>query len=128
LMIFVPLVVSYGQHLLRYQVDGIASREGELYFSDSLSREVFIQEFLYALQLEGHPTAFLSSKTFSGDTLDIRLEAGQPFKGLYLHKGNLDDRLALIAGYQESSFSVRPLNFMRLERLFDRILDEAQNT
>src|SRR5690606_39183998 len=85
-MIFVPLVICHGQHLLRYQVDGIASREGELNFSDSLSREVYIQEFLYLLQLEGHPTALLSSKTFIGDTLDIRFEAGQSFKWLFLRR------------------------------------------
>jgi outer membrane protein assembly factor BamA len=127
-IVFGPLVACKGQHLLRYQVDDIASLEGELYFSDSLSREVYIQDLLYSLQLEGHPTAFLSSKTFSGDTLDIRLKAGQAFKWLFLRKGNLDDRLALNSGYQESSFRDRPLDFKRLKLLFDVILDKAQDT
>lgn len=127
-IVFGLLVVCHGQHLLRYQLDDIASLEGEIYFSDSLSREVYIQDLLYSLQLEGHPTAFLRSKTFNGDTLDIRLTAGQPLKWLFLRKGNLDDRLALNAGYQGSSFRDRPLDFKKLKLLFDGILDKAQDT
>ena len=127
-LIFAPAVLCHGQHLLRYQVDGVASLQGVRHFSDSLAREIYIEELLHSLQLEGHPGAFLSSKTFYGDTLHIRMEAGRPFKWLFLRKGNLDDRLALKVGYQEAAFRERPLNFKTLKRLFDRILDEAQNT
>jgi outer membrane protein assembly factor BamA len=127
-LIFIPVVICQGQQLLRYQVDDIPSLEGALSFSDSLAREDYIQEFLYSLRLEGHPTAIVSGKTFSGDTLDVRLDAGKPFSWLFLRKGNLDDRTALNVGYQESAFRYRPLNFKRLKVIFERILDIAQNT
>ena len=126
-LIVVPLMVCQGQMLLRYQVEDIASQKRELYFSDSLSRENYVQTFLYSLQLEGHPAAYVLSKTFGGDTLTVRLEAGKLFQWLRLSKGNLDDRLATRAGYQETAFRSRPLNFKQLRLFFNQILDEAQN-
>src|SRR5690606_8018146 len=96
-------------------------------FPDSLSREQFVQELLYALQLKGHPFAFAHSRTFFFDTLTYKIVAGKDFKWVFLSKGNLDDRLELKSGYDEKTFRRRPFNFENLKKFFEEVLDEAQN-
>jgi len=124
----VPWIECEGQVLLKYQVEDIVSQKGELYFPDSLTRNSYLEAFLHSLHLEGYPAAHIRSKTFVGDTLDVRLEAGQLFGWMHLRQGNLDGRRAMKAGYQESTFRRQPVNFVQLRSFFDGILDEAQNT
>ena len=124
----VPWIECEGQVLLKYQVEDIVSQKGELYFPDSLTRNSYLEAFLHSLHLEGYPAAHIRSKTFVGDTLDVRLEAGQLFSWMHLRQGNLDGRRAMKAGYQESTFRRQPVNFVQLRSFFDGILDEAQNT
>lgn len=123
-----PWIECEGQVLLKYQVEDIVSQKGELYFPDSLTRNSYLEAFLHSLHLEGYPAAHIRSKTFVGDTLDVRLEAGQLFSWMHLRQGNLDGRRAMKAGYQESTFRRQPVNFVQLRSFFDGILDEAQNT
>lgn len=124
----VPWIECEGQVLLKYQVEDIVSQKGELYFPDFLTRNSYLEAFLHSLHLEGYPAAHIRSKTFVGDTLDVRLEAGQLFSWMHLRQGNLDGRRAMKAGYQESTFRRQPVNFVQLRSFFDGILDEAQNT
>ena len=124
----VPWIECEGQVLLKYQVEDIVSQKGELYFPDSLTRNSYLEAFLHSLHLEGYPAAHIRSKTFVGDTLDVRLEAGQLSSWMHLRQGNLDGRRAMKAGYQESTFRRQPVNFVQLRSFFDGILDEAQNT
>src|SRR5690554_4292036 len=88
-----PWMDCHGQVLLKYQVEDIVSQQGELYFPDSVSRASYIENFLHALRLNGYPSAFIRRKTFVGDTLDVRMEAGQLFSWVLLRQGNLDKRL-----------------------------------
>src|SRR5690554_4937721 len=120
LVLFIlPLMVCQGQMLLKYQVEDLLSQKGELSFPDSVARENYLQDLLLSVQLEGYPTAYILSKTFIGDTLDVRMEAGQLFNWLLLRKGNLDDRLATRAGYEDADFRNRPLNFPKLRLFFE---------
>src|SRR5690554_4366787 len=118
----IGLLVSLGnylsgnaQSLLLHEGGGIPPEIEKQYFSDSLSRESFLQELLTSLQLKGYPMAFVQSKTFYGDTLEVKLEAGDAFTWVSLRKGNLEERLSVDAGFVEEAFQQRPLDFGNLK-------------
>jgi len=128
LILFLANVLpGWTQSLLLYDT-GIGSGIEKEQFPDSLSREIFLQEILISLQLEGYPTAFVQSKTFSGDTLAVKFASGPPFEWIRLTKGNLEERFAVNAGFLEEDYRRRPLNFGKLKEFFDKVLTEAQNT
>jgi outer membrane protein assembly factor BamA len=115
------------QSILKYEVEGMEQQSIVKEFSDSLSREQFVQELIHDIQLKGHPFAVAHSRTFFGDTLNYKIIAGKDFKWVFLSKGNIDDRLALRSGYEEKTFRQQPLDFEKLNIFFEKVLDEAQN-
>lgn len=123
-----PVMLCQAQIQLRYEVEDLPSRKGTLDFPDSMAREDFIQELLLSLRLEGYPAAGVFSKTFSGDTLAVRLQAGHPMSWLMLRQGNLDDSFAIKAGYEPADFHNQPFHFPKLKDFFDQVLELAQNT
>lgn len=128
LFFFISFHFCEGQFLLRYEVEGSKAVAADANFPDSLSRALFLEDFLLALQQEGYPTAIISRKTFERKSLDVRVQPGELFTWVLLSKGTLDERLALLVGYEEKAFERRELNFKNLNKLFDSVLNEAQDS
>lgn len=119
---------SWAQYFLRYEVAEADEQQGTDEFTDSLSREFLIQEFLYSLRLQGYPTASVQSETYADDTLSVVITKGERLRWIVLKRGNLREKLALKAGYKEKTFEERPFKFQELEQLFENVLLEAQNS
>ena len=130
LSVFLAHCISgHTQNLLLYEVEGSPSSAGtgKEYFADSLSRELFLKELLASLHGGAYPFASIQSKTYSGDTLKVKMESGAAFTWLSLRRGNLEERLAEHAGFLAAEFQQRQFDLGNLKDLFNKVLDEAQN-
>lgn len=115
------------QSFLGYEITGMEKKAGTAGFPDSISRERFVQGLLGKLQMEGYPTAMVTSKTFIGDSLKIRIKPGKLYQWVSLKKGNLSRVQALALEFDENNFQHKPLDFNRVEKIFGMALDQAQN-
>lgn len=118
---------AHAQTVLKYWISGTRSVSGVESIDDPLERELFIEGLLESIRREGYPMAFLQRKTYDGDTLFLHLERGHAYTWLFLDAGNLDEELAHAVGYQPSEFQDKPFHIETLNRLFDKVLKEAQN-
>lgn len=116
------------QSFLRYEINEMKERSGVRDFPDSLLRENYLQDLLVSLQLEGYPSVIVKSKTFARDTLSVNIEPGDLYQWILLRKGNLGNESAFRIDFEEKDFQQRPFNFGNLKRLFEMVLEEAQNT
>src|SRR5690606_38982306 len=88
-LIFLACQGVQAQLVISYKINGTRGADS---FRDSLSREVFLNQLIDSLQLEGFQTAFIHSKTFYGDTLEAKVEVGAMHPSISLSKGNLESR------------------------------------
>lgn len=115
------------QSLLEYEIVDIKNKSGTADFPDSISREEFVQDLLGKLYMEGYSSAMVTSKTFFGDSLKIQIDAGMLYQWISLRKGNLSAKQAIALEFDEREFQQKPLNFNRVQKLFEMALDQAQN-
>lgn len=115
------------QSFLRYEIVDFKNKSGTADFPDSTRREVFVQDLLGKLHMEGYPSAMVRSKTFFGDSLSIQIDSGLLYQWITLNKGNLTGRQIIDLAFDGKEFRQKPLDFNRLKILFEKAINQAQN-
>ncbi len=96
--------------------------------SDSLSRQLTLQQFLAALQQDGYFTARTSSLRQTKDTLYATVHPGHRYEWAYLQAGNLNAEIQERSGFREKLFLEKPFRYDQIRHLFEKILQQAENT
>ncbi len=124
---------SHGQKVLALKYDtGIDSFEPPLFLNDvndSLTGLVELKSVTDQFLAEGFLTVGVDSiSSFQSDTVEVQIYTGPKFKWGFLRSGNVPEETLSRIGFREELYFQESLNTNQIQRLFKKLLDEAENT
>ncbi len=130
---YYSIVGAHGQKVLALKYDQkVTSFEPPLFFNgitDSLSALVEIKLVKDQFLAEGFLTAGIDSiESFDSDTVEVQIYVGPKFKWGVLRGGNVAEETLSKIGFREELYFEESLNANQIQRLFKKLLDEAENT
>ena len=124
---------GHGQKVLALKYDQeVASFEPPLFsnaISDSLSALLELKAVKDQFLAEGYLTVGIDSmESFDSDTVEVRIYTGPKFKWGLLRSGNVPEETLSKIGFREELYFQESLNTKQIQRLFEKLLNEAENT
>lgn len=124
---------GHGQKVLALQYNQkVASFEPPLFFdgiTDSLSALLELKSVKDQFLEEGYLTVGVDSiDSFNSDTVEVQIYTGPKFKWGVLLGGNVAEETLSKIGFREELYFQESLNAKQIQRLFKKLLDEAENT
>lgn len=97
--------------------------------TDSLSAVQFLKELISRLQGDGYFTASATVlEKVDGSRWQSHITLGEQYQWAYLDPGNLDPLMQERSGFREKFFLHRPFSYQDLNKMIERILQEAENS
>jgi outer membrane protein assembly factor BamA len=90
--------------------------------------EGYISRLPGLLQSKGYVTASIDTLQYGSSSARLVLFLGEAYKWINLDAGEVDKALLQAAGWQDKSFSGKPLDFTRLQQLQEKMLVHLENT
>ena len=124
---------SHGQKVLALKYDTVVdSFEPPLFLNDvndSLTGLVELKSVTDQFLAEGFLTVGVDSiSSFQSDTVEVQIYTGPKFKWGFLRSGNVPEETLSRIGFREELYFQESLNTNQIQRLFKKLLDEAENT
>lgn len=94
---------------------------------DSVAFPRYLNNIYQQLYQNGYIAASIQPRRKQGDTIELRVESGPPYKLAYLRKGNVPEELLTKIDYREKFFLDKPFNYSQIARLFNRLLAYTEN-
>ncbi|MCZ4407344.1 BamA/TamA family outer membrane protein [Cryomorphaceae bacterium 1068] len=122
-----------GQKVLALNYDTIVEAfEPPLYLNDvtdSLTALIQLKSVTDKFQAAGFLTAGIDSiAPFRSDTVEVQIYTGPKFKWALLNSGNIPEETLSIIGFREELYFQESLNTKQIQRLFKKLLDQAENS
>lgn len=95
---------------------------------DSLRAERHISQQLYQLYFQGYLAAAVVERQWVGGNLNVTIYKGELYHLRSLSPGNLDPLMLTTIGFKDKKNSNVPFRVQEVERLFRRILNQAENS
>jgi outer membrane translocation and assembly module TamA len=123
----------HGQKVLAIQYDKkVGAFDPPLFVTDvtdSLTALLQLKSLKEQFLSEGFLTVGVDSiKSFDSDTVEVHIYIGPKFKWGLLRSGNVAEETLSRIGFREELYFQESLNTNQIKRLFEKLLDEAENT
>ena len=86
-----------------------------------------LNEWMYRVYENGYLLANYERVHIDSASSEIRFELGERFEWATLTQGNLPDQLLSKTGYKTNFFNQKIVNFRRISRLFDKVIEYSEN-
>ena len=96
-------------------------------FTSELKREQYLKQHFLNLFQQGYITATVDSTTVIKSKQLIYFSKGDVYKYVKISPGNVDPKLLRRLAFRSKSFENKPLNPLKLSRLFEDILSYLEN-
>lgn len=112
---------------LKYVITGEVNREEEIFISDSLQLSQFHNQLLGELHQMGYLNPYFEKVNQEENSVEWRINTGQKFEWVQVKQGNLDPVFLVKSGIDLRRFQNKPVNFLDVAGLFEKILSHAEN-